>query len=85
MKRGATLVELLIVLVVLGIVLGTVPLLLRSEPTSVSDWRTQLLDARRRSVSTGLAVSGFSDSTGRFTTFPEGMVVADSARARDAR
>jgi len=36
--------------------------------------------ARIRAVAAGVPVSGYSDSTGRYTVWPTGSVIADSVR-----
>ena len=80
MRGGFTLLELLLAVALLGIAAGMAALTLRSaEPRALSGWRDVLIDARTRAITTGIPVTGALDTVGRFTAFPSGLVVSDSA------
>lgn len=77
--RGASLLELLVVLVVLGILLGVSVVAFRITPPS--DAMSPILDARRRAIMSGRAVVGRDSQrpgAPRYTALPDGQVVMDA-------
>ena len=53
---------------------------LRSDPTPAEiGWSDRLAAARARAIASGEPVTGVLDSVGRFTAYPSGLVLTDSA------
>lgn len=78
-RRGFTLVELLAVLVLLGLTSTVAAVAFRPPPPTPASWRSQLAAARHTAIARGRPVSGWSDSVGRFTADPGGMIITDSS------
>jgi len=79
MRAGFTLIELLLTIAILGLAAGVAALALRAgESRAPHGWREQLLAARTRAITTGAAVTEVTDSVGRFTAYPSGLLIADS-------
>lgn len=78
-RCGFSLIELMAVLVLLGMISAASSIAFRSPSKEPVSWRSVLIGARRQAMRTGVPVSGFSDSIGAFTAFPEGLIVTDSA------
>lgn len=77
-RRGFTLIELLAVMMLVALSAGVAAVAFRTvEPPPVS-WRDQVASARRTAIASRRPVTGWTDSTGRFTAFADGLVVADS-------
>jgi prepilin-type N-terminal cleavage/methylation domain-containing protein len=84
LRRGVTLVELMVVLVMLSVIASVVVLAIRSTPPRrASDESIRVVIAARDSaLRTGRVVSvlvSIDGSEGAATAFPDGRVEADSA------
>jgi prepilin-type N-terminal cleavage/methylation domain-containing protein len=79
MKRGVTLVELLITLVVIGLAAAVATLAIGPVRRPVNDQRAQLMSARHHALAAGRDTTiRFGDSLSA-TAHPDGSVSADTA------
>jgi prepilin-type N-terminal cleavage/methylation domain-containing protein len=83
MRRGLTLVEMLVVLVLLGVIAGVAAVALPPAVAPVSPALNALAAARRAAIRSGrsvtVAFSWDSQPARPVTALPDGRVVADSA------
>jgi prepilin-type N-terminal cleavage/methylation domain-containing protein len=85
-RKGATLVELVVVIAVLAILASMVTLGIRRLEVAPDDLPTALANARRHAAASGTAVHVSRverDTAVDFTVFPDGHVVSDSAAQID--
>jgi prepilin-type N-terminal cleavage/methylation domain-containing protein len=78
-RPGFSLLEVLVVLVLIALMATISTLAVRSAAPGESEWRNRLLSARRQAAHVGLPVSGYVDSVGAFTVYPNGLIASDSA------
>lgn len=83
LRRGFTLLELIVTVTVLGVLSAVGTMALRKLPgPPANDPATAIRELRRTALSLGRAVSGtviVRDSTFDVTAYPDGSVVADTA------
>ncbi|MGH7718681.1 MAG: pilus assembly FimT family protein [Gemmatimonadaceae bacterium] len=87
-ERGATLVELIVVLALLAILAGVVGLSIRRAPEipQAGDIQAMVADARRTAIRSGRSVTRLLSIDGRaiaVTAHPDGVVIADPGVAVD--
>ena len=81
-RRGVTLVELMVVLVLLGVMAGVVGLAWRPDPANRARHRDAIADARHQALETGTAVrleitvDGHTDT---IAALPDGRLIAPAA------
>lgn len=82
-RRGATLIETLVVMALLGVLLAIVGFSIPHATTQPDDFTRSALDARRQAIMRRIPVSRSWYRAGRsmhITAFPGGLVLADSGR-----
>ena len=76
-RLGFSLIELLVTLVLIGLTAAVASIAMR--PPRETGARQALADARREAIRSGTIVTGYTDSSGAFSAYPQGMVITDSS------
>jgi len=77
-RRGFTLLELVLALAIIAITLLVAPLATRHLDDS-SSWHKRVTLERRRAIRLGVQSIDLADSLGRFRIRPDGSILTDSA------
>jgi prepilin-type N-terminal cleavage/methylation domain-containing protein len=86
MRRGSTLLELMVTLAIMAIVAGVATMALRSPGSTARSWYSEVSDARALALRSGAAVTidvVIDDSVLVVTALPDGQVLAPAILALD--
>lgn len=78
-RRGLTLIELMVTLVLIGIVLSVIPAWAPRTRPRDDGWQAAVRRARHGAIASGQPVHGYSDTLGLYTALPGGSVISERA------